>query len=107
MNEAVEIARLPLEEQAPRFRDWRERYGHVENVGDGFCLDGRMELALLRGHAGLRCARVALAAERYRRKYGDWPPSLTDLVPHYLPAVPLDPFDGKPLRYRQTDRGAV
>jgi hypothetical protein len=107
MNEAVEIARLPLEEQAPRYRDWRERYGHVENVGKGLCLDGRIECALLRGHANLRCAQVALAAERHRRKHGHWPQSLADLVPRYLAAVPLDPFDGKPLRYRKTERGAV
>jgi hypothetical protein len=107
MNEAVEIARLPLEEQAPKYRAWRERYGHVENVGDGFCLFRRVEFALLRGHADLRCARAALAAERYRRSHGDWPQSLADLVPRFLPTVPLDPFDGKPLRYRKTDHGAI
>jgi len=27
------------------------------------------------------------------------PPTLNDLVPAYLPDVPLDPFNGKPLRY--------
>ena len=27
------------------------------------------------------------------------PASLDELVPRYLPSVPLDPFDGKPLRY--------
>jgi hypothetical protein len=107
MNEAVEIARLPLEEQAPHYRAWRKQYGYVENVGDGFCGAGRTEFALLRGHASLRCAQVALAAERYRQKRGNWPQSLADLVPQYLSAVPLDPFDGKPLRYRKTDRGAV
>jgi hypothetical protein len=29
--------------------------------------------------------------------------SLDELVPHYLPAVPVDPCDGKPLRYRISD----
>jgi hypothetical protein len=107
MNEVVEIARLPVDEQAPHYRVWRKKYGHVENVGDGFCLDGKTEFALLRGHAGLRCGQVALAAERYRQKRGNWPQSLADLVPKHLSAVPLDPFDGKPLRYRRTDTGAI
>jgi hypothetical protein len=106
MNEAVEIAKLPLEEQVPRYRAWRKEYGHVENVGDGLTA-GPTEFPLLRGHASLRRAQVALAAERYRRQHGNWPQSLAALVPQYLPAVPLDPFDGKPLRYRRTDHGAV
>jgi hypothetical protein len=48
-----------------------------------------------------RCSAVALALERYRQAKGAWPESLNALVPSYLSAVPLDPFDGKPLRYRQ------
>ena len=27
--------------------------------------------------------------------------------PAYLPAVPLDPWDGKPLRYKKLDKGYV
>jgi hypothetical protein len=108
MNEAVEIARLPLEQQYPLYREWRRQRGDVEKVGDGFTLgDGRPEGALLRDHALLRSGLVALAAERYRREHGDWPRALADLVPGYLPAVPLDPFDGQPLRYRRTESGAV
>ena len=33
--------------------------------------------------------------------------SLTELSPDFLPAVPLDPFDGKPLRYQQLLDGVV
>jgi hypothetical protein len=55
-----------------------------------------------------RClAQAAVAAERYRREHGDWPRALADLVPDYLPAVPLDPFNGQPLRYCRTESGAV
>jgi hypothetical protein len=107
MNEAVQIAKLPLEEQHSRYQLWRKEYGHIENVGDGLTLGGRTEVALLTGHARLRCALVALAAERYRQKFGDWPKALADLVPQYLAAVPLDPFDGKPLQYRRTNTGAI
>jgi len=43
-------------------------------------------------------ADVALAVELYRRKHGYWPKDLAQLVPEFLPVVPVDPFDGKPLR---------
>lgn len=44
------------------------------------------------------CAQVAVAATRYRLDHGKLPDHLGDLVPAYLDAVPLDPFDGQPLR---------
>lgn len=43
---------------------------------------------------------VAIAMELYRRRHGTWPASLNDLTPQWLPKVPLDCYDGKPLRYR-------
>jgi hypothetical protein len=106
MNEAVEIAKLPLEHQGPLYREWRRRRGHVENVGDG-CWVGPREDGFLRCHARLRCTLVALAAERYRRERGDWPRAVADLVPNYLPSAPLDPFGGEPLRYRRSDNGVI
>ncbi len=44
---------------------------------------------------------VALAVELYRRDQADesLPSNLDQLVPRYLPAVPLDRFNGKPLGY--------
>jgi hypothetical protein len=53
----------------------------------------------LRVAGGLMCAETALAVERYRLKYGKLPGLVTELVPEFLGAVYLDPFDGKPLRY--------
>jgi ABC-type transport system involved in multi-copper enzyme maturation permease subunit len=58
-------------------------------------------------NARLRSAVVALAVERYRRKYGRWPDTLDALVPAFLPEVPLDPHDGKRLRYRRLTDGVV
>ncbi|MCC6949886.1 MAG: hypothetical protein IT433_00415 [Phycisphaerales bacterium] len=42
---------------------------------------------------------AGLALELYRRETGAWPQTLDALVPRYMPSVPLDPFDGKPMRY--------
>jgi hypothetical protein len=44
------------------------------------------------------CARVAVAATRYRLDHGKLPSRLADLVPGYLNAIPTDVFSGKPLR---------
>ena len=46
-----------------------------------------------------RCIDTAIAIERYRRREGTLPESLAELVPDFLEAVPIDPFDGKPVRY--------
>jgi hypothetical protein len=50
---------------------------------------------------------VALAAEHYRQTHKHWPDSLNQLCPQFLSAVPLDPFDGAPLRYRRVEDGVV
>ena len=39
------------------------------------------------------------ALERHRAAHGKLPSQLGDLVPNYLADVPVDPMDGKPLRY--------
>ena len=54
--------------------------------------------------AALRSAVVGCAVERHRLAHGkQLPATLDELVPAFLDAVPLDPFDGKPLRYRATN----
>jgi hypothetical protein len=50
-----------------------------------------------------------LAIERYRLATGKVPDSLEELVPKYLEAVPIDPFDPdeKPLRYVKIKKGYI
>jgi hypothetical protein len=60
-----------------------------------------------RHHAMLRCTLVALAAERYRLRHRAWPQTAAELVPEFLPELPLDPFDGQPLRYKRLPDGIV
>ena len=45
-------------------------------------------------------ALTTLALKRYQLKHGNYAPELAALVPEFLPAVPRDPIDGKPLRYQ-------
>lgn len=55
--------------------------------------------------ASIRVARAAVAVEQYRLAKGGLPNNLSELVPEYLTEIPEDPFDGEPLRYRQTPGG--
>lgn len=54
------------------------------------------ELATLQRDATL----AVLALHVYRRENKQWPTTLAELVPRYLPEVPKDRFDGQPLRYQ-------
>ena len=56
--------------------------------------------------AELRDAIAAIAVERWRLMHqGSLPDSLSDLVPAFLPAVPADPYDAQPLRYKKLKKG--
>jgi hypothetical protein len=60
-----------------------------------------------KARAEIEILRAALAAKRYQLAHGKLPARLDELVPQYLDAMPADPFDGKPLRYKLTDTGAA
>ena len=54
-----------------------------------------------------RLAQVGLAMYRYRAQNGRFPQALEALAPAFIPVLPRDPYDGKPLKLKQTERGAV
>ncbi len=58
--------------------------------------------------AGLAKAQAAVAIERWRLAHpGRLPDTLAELVPAYVAAVPLDPYDGQPIRYKKLPAGYV
>lgn len=59
----------------------------------------------LNAQARLAQAQAAIALERHFAQRSSYPARLEDLVPALLPAVPVDPCDGKPMRYQQTEAG--
>ena len=61
----------------------------------------------VRDLARLRAMRAAMAVERFRLAHGKLPEKLDELVPDFLPEVPSDPFDDKPLRYVRREKGYV
>jgi hypothetical protein len=107
----VDIARRPMHEQAAAERQLDAKLHGIKAVDPVAVLMipalQKVNEASRRKHAYLRCTDVALAAECYRRANRSWPDSLDQLCPKYLAAVPPDPFDGEPLRYRQLPDGVV
>ena len=60
--------------------------------------DARFELDV-----SLRTLGSLIALRLWHIDHGVLPASLAKLVPQYLPELPIDPFDGKPLRYSMTE----
>jgi hypothetical protein len=68
----------------------------------------KVAAACLRSRVEMRCAIAAVAAERYRRQKGQWPDKLETLhQAGYLTQVPVDLYDGKPLRFLRLDDGLL
>jgi hypothetical protein len=72
---------------------------HISSVED------RLFDQVTHTHALQRMTEVALALRLYRKEHGRYPEDLQALVPKFLPSVPSDPYDGKPLRYRKLQKG--
>ncbi len=52
-----------------------------------------------------RIVVTAIALKRFELKYANFPEKLSDLTPEFLSSIPLDPVDGRPLRYRRKADG--
>jgi hypothetical protein len=106
MAKAITMAQTPSHERGPLLRELdAEMRGLPKDDVIGLVMPGvlKIEQADRRYLATLRGLRVVLAVERYRRAHGDWPDRLEALMPDLIAAVPLDPYDGKPLRYRRLE----
>jgi hypothetical protein len=109
LNDFVEAAKLPPWERRKRLEELDRRLKEEAPFLARELLPSYLKPAEtdLRESARLRCALVALAAERYRRAKGEWPVKLADLEARELDQVPLDPYDGQPLRYRRLADGVA
>jgi len=63
-----------------------------------------MQTAKCKESVDVDSTRLLLAIRAYSLETGDLPETLEQLVPKYLTEVPLDDFDGKPMRYSKEDK---
>lgn len=110
MNKNVEAAKLPPEKQGPVFDEINREARDSSAIFVRLLLPATQKVsqAHRRIQAQMRCAMVGVAAERYRIKHGQWPAALADLCTDgLLAAVPTDPCDGRPLRYKGLPNGVL
>ncbi|MCX5643293.1 MAG: hypothetical protein NTZ17_01210 [Phycisphaerae bacterium] len=106
MDECVRIVQLPTFER-PAAIEAAE--AHLRARRGVFLRQSTYMAGLIRREthevAWREVAATSLAVQRYDLAHGNLPESPGQLVPDYLAAVPVDPFDGLPLRFKRTDRG--
>ena len=84
----------------PRMRRWILAW-HLLDI------NFRVEALSLRNRTRLRCAVLAMALERTRRVTGHWPKPGDSPAPFLPDGLPVDPYTGKPLRWKAIDTGLV
>ena len=107
---ALDQAREPAVAIVQRDREWsRNAYGLWRSMWTRIAMrktirthEDSFGKKHARSSATLRLVITELAVRGYQAKHGRPPISLAELVPAWLPAVPLDPFTDKPLAYRIT-----
>jgi hypothetical protein len=111
MRKALDATKLPPERRIAASRSMQSEANSLPN----YCLVCALICPAMTHYmesdlhnvAVLRAARTALAVERYRQTDGKLPDKLDDLCPDLLDAVPADPFDGAPLRYKKLEKGYI
>lgn len=106
---AAQIAKLPLPQQQAAWTKAVQRYDdsalNDRHLPGSIVMPalGRASLSFTQATTQRDAAVAGIALERYRRAHGTYPATLAELVPAYLPAIPLDPWDGKPIKYLPPD----
>jgi len=107
-NKCVEAAKAPPEELRSRLQELKGEASRLDPFSArSFSSFEKLAQASLRHQAWLRCAYVGLAVERYRQVHGRWPDTLAALVLEFIPELPVDPYNGSPLKYRRLADGVV
>lgn len=109
MTRAVEACKLPAEKQLAAMEEIEASLSDQPLLVQRLLPPlGKVTKVSVQSQAELRCALLALAAERYRLGHKSWPKAAEELVgAGLLRAVLIDPFDGMPLRWRQQPEGPV
>lgn len=95
MQELTELNRISMDRFPPSLI-FREQFLPLDRVLQKFH----------EAEASIRLATIAIALERYRLSNGGaLPDSLSELTRFGLKKIPLDPFDGEPLRYIKKANG--
>jgi hypothetical protein len=113
LTEAVAIGRRPVAEHPRLWEAWDAEIVRTKRSRFGI-YTAPLPLLLMpalysssSAHSRYQCelgaTAILLAAERHRRKAGDWPASIASIDPSILPVAPVDPFSGQAFRMEHRD----
>jgi hypothetical protein len=111
-SDALTAARLPWPDRIRAMNEIPERHSFVPEVVRFIAASRQVPLVrdytarVAEATAAVRCARLVIAIERYRRAHHRVPDSLNDVITAG-DEWSIDPFNGKPLIYTETDSGYV
>ena len=97
------------------YPDWDSRKfkvkAHLSGNGKGLLLyrmlmtpGSRMQMLKCAENCSVAATQIQIALKCYKAEHGDLPDTLDKLVPKYFKTVPLDDFDGKPMKYSKAKR---
>lgn len=72
-----------------------------------WCAPTTLYTTAIRSDANRRLTAVGIAAAGFLARKGRYPSSVSELVPDFLAEIPIDPWDGQPIRIRHLDDGLV
>lgn len=112
-NQLVEIAKGPPAQRPTRLNAWEAMFARTKQQRfSGYLLGLPLKFmpamknifeSESRYKSGLGATAIVFAAERQRRKTGEWPKSIEAIVKKFLPRVPSDGFTGTSLVYEIRD----
>ncbi len=109
MNQMIDIVSLPTELQCARCTKCMHdipKQALFANMA--LSTNERLLTSIHETLADQRCTITALATEQFRVQNKRWPDTLEQLVEASLiKTIPIDPFDGKPLRWKSTENGRL
>jgi hypothetical protein len=98
-NSGIEVSSVPSDSWNPN--DYhRDTLKFLFSAGNYYSGEWLLERAR-EAEAQRALAIAALALQRFQKNTGRWPDTLNELAPAYFDAVPKDPYDGHPLRYKK------
>ncbi len=114
MNEAVNIARRPDAEHPQLWEAWDAEVIRTKVRSTFGIYTGTLPVLLRppcsatgsaysRYQCDVRTTAILLAAERHRRKSGDWPSSIAAIDRSILPSAPVNLFSGQAFRMERRD----
>ena len=109
LTRAIEITYLPERQQLGAIAELNESLKDSDYIlSRAMCWAYRDALdSDFVGRARLRCAAAGLAVERFRLTRGRWPNTLDEIPKEILPEIPMDPYDGLPLKYARRPDGVI